>query len=224
MRLPPMKLSLTSQATAIPTPNKDRAQTEQRILQALSEIISTQGFEKVGVNAVAKQAGVSKMLLYRYFGGMDELIAAYILKGDYWINVSSVDCEKEAHCAGSMTEAGAYIKNVFRTQIAQLRGDITLRKMYRWELTSQHPVTRQLREKREESGYRLVEFVAHLTRTEVQEVAALATLLSASISYLTLLEEVAPVYNGIPIQSNQGWEQIAQGIDLVIDLWLNQRT
>ncbi|MEA4917491.1 hypothetical protein [Proteiniphilum sp.] len=62
-----------------------------------------------------------------------------------------------------------------------------------------------------------------MPHSPLKEVASLATILSASISYLTLLEEVSPAYNRIDLQSSDGWDQIAQVIDLIIDLWIQSR-
>lgn len=62
---------------------KNREQTEEKILEAVGSIIENQGFEKVGINAIAMEAGVSKMLIYRYFGGVEELIAQYLIQKDY---------------------------------------------------------------------------------------------------------------------------------------------
>ena len=41
------------------------------------------GLESLGLNAVAQRAGVSKMLIYRYFGSLEDLIAQYIIQRDY---------------------------------------------------------------------------------------------------------------------------------------------
>ena len=60
------------------------------------------------------------------------------------------------------------------------------------------------------------------THSHHTEVAALATILSASISYLVLIEEQSPTYNGINLRSNEGWEQVVKGLDLMIDLWIKQ--
>ena len=57
---------------------RNRKATEQRLLSAIQELIEESGFEKLGINAVASKAGVSKMLIYRYFGSLDGLVAAYI--------------------------------------------------------------------------------------------------------------------------------------------------
>ena len=65
---------------------RDRDVTEQRMLKAVGEMIRRDGFEKLGVNAVAAHCGVSKILIYRYFGSLDGLLAAYIRQHDFWIN------------------------------------------------------------------------------------------------------------------------------------------
>ena len=66
---------------------KDRETTEKRLLTAVGEIIEESGLESLGVNAVAQRAGVSKMLIYRYFGSLEDLIAQYIMQRDYWVNI-----------------------------------------------------------------------------------------------------------------------------------------
>ena len=62
--------------------------------------------------------------------------------------------------------------------------------------------------------------VSRLTGCSNSEVASLASILSASISYLTLIEDQCPTYNGIALQTDKGWEQIAQGVDMIVDLWI----
>ena len=66
---------------------KNRQATEQLLLEAVNRLVEQDGFEGLGINAVATQAGVSKMLIYRYFGSLNGLIAAYIRRYDFWINV-----------------------------------------------------------------------------------------------------------------------------------------
>ncbi len=191
---------------------KDRELTEKRILEAVSSIIENDGFEKTGVNVIAQRAGVSKMLIYRYFGGIDELIAQYLLRKDYWAN-TDIDIIKPSDIGGSL-------KHLFREQIIQLRSDITLKRLCRWELTTENENIRRLRERREQNGCNLIKIISRLTGSENSEVASLASIISASISYLVLMEEQNPIYNGIDLQSDKGWDQIVKGIDLIIDLWI----
>ena len=48
-----------------------------------------QGFRGIGINVVARRAGVSKELIYRYFGSMDNLIRQLMIREDYWAMQSS---------------------------------------------------------------------------------------------------------------------------------------
>lgn len=191
---------------------KNREQTEEKILEAVGSIIENQGFEKVGINAIATEAGVSKMLIYRYFGGVEELIAQYLIQKDYWANTDAAIINREA--------VGDSIKSMFRRQVEQLRNDITLRRLYRWELFTDNQNIRQLRNRREENGCRLIKMVSALTGCPDAQVAALASILSASISYLALLEDQCQSYNGICLQTDEGWNQLMQGIEMIIDLWI----
>ena len=194
---------------------KDRETTEQKILDAVGSMIETDGFEALGINAVAQKAGVSKMLIYRYFGGLDQLIAKYILQHDYWVNT-----ELPLH---DISGVGACLKQMFREQIATLRSNMVLKRLHRWELTADNEVVRLLRERRETNGCELVRVVSRLTKSPCAEVATMATLLSAAISYLTLIEEQNKVYNGIDLCSDDGWQQLATGIDQIIDLWVKNK-
>ena len=89
---------------------KNRQATEQLLLEAVNRLVEQDGFEGLGINAVATQAGVSKMLIYRYFGSLNGLIAAYIRRYDFWINVRPELPGRE--------RLGDFIKELFRQQIA----------------------------------------------------------------------------------------------------------
>ena len=191
---------------------KSREQTESKILEAVASIVESDGVEKLGINTIALKANVSKMLIYRYFGGLEELVAQFILQKDYWANTDTLILNPHS--------VGDSIKSMFRNQIEQLRNDVTLRRLCRWELSCHNASIDRLRDKREENGCNLIKVVSRLTGCSNSEVASLASILSASISYLTLIEDQCPTYNGIALQTDKGWEQIAQGVDMIVDLWI----
>jgi|GEM_PF-1947104 len=68
---------------------KNREVTKRKLLNAVGHIIKTNGFGGLGVNKVAKSAGVSKVLIYRYFGTFNKLIITYVREKDFWVNYSS---------------------------------------------------------------------------------------------------------------------------------------
>lgn len=193
--------------------SKSREMTEFVLLNAVNDLIEEEGFEKLGVNAVAARAGVAKMLIYRYFESLDGLIAAYIQKHDYWINLEPELPDTEY--------LGDFIKELFRNQIRILRGSYTLRRLFRWELSAKNKVVKELQERREAKGLWLINTVSRLTNRPKEEVSIMATILSASISYLVLLEENCPVYNGFKLQSEEGWEQLEKSLDKIVDNWVN---
>lgn len=188
---------------------RDREATEKRLVDTIGEMIAENGFEKIGINAVAARSGVSKILIYRYFGSVEGLIATYIRQHDFWINFPLDFPNRE--------ELPAFLKRTFQNQIEDLRNNATAKRLYRWELSCNNEMIAQLREQREKVGLNLVEKVCELTGLPQREIAVMASMLTASITYLAMLEEFCPVFNGIAINENSGWEQISEGINALID-------
>lgn len=194
---------------------KDKEYTKQKLLTAVGIVIDREGFEKVGVNAVANEAKVSKILIYRYFGSLDDLIIEYLSVNDFWISFS-IDLPKDDNLK-------EFLKTMFRKQISQLRSNKLMGRLHRWELSANNSVIEKLRLKRESKGITLITIISQLAQYPQEDVAALATILSASITYLTMLSEHCPMYNGIDLQSEKGWIQIAKGVDLLIDAWYDHK-
>ena len=187
----------------------DREATERRLLDTIGKMIAEDGFEKIGINAIATQSNVSKILIYRYFGSVEGLMAAYIKQYDFWLNFPLEYPNRE--------ELPLFVKRMFQGQIEQLRNNPTLKRLYRWELSCNNDMIVKLREQREKVGVNLVKKVSELTGHPQNEIAVMASLLTASITYLVMLEDFCPIYNGIPLNENSGWEQINEGIELFIN-------
>jgi AcrR family transcriptional regulator len=54
----------------------NREETTERILEAGLALLAEEGFAALGVNTLARRAGADKQLIYRYFGGLDGVLAA----------------------------------------------------------------------------------------------------------------------------------------------------
>lgn len=188
---------------------RDREATEKRLLDAIGEMIAEDGFEKIGINAVAAKSGVSKILIYRYFDSVEGLMATYLRQHDFWINFPLEMPDRE--------QLPDFLKKMFKNHIAELRSNPTLKRLYRWELSCNNDMIVKLREQREKIGLGLVEKVSRLTNYPQKEIAVMATILNTSITYLIMLEDFCPVYNGIALDNDSGWEQINEGIEVLID-------
>lgn len=194
---------------------KDKEFTKQKLIKAVGIIIDKDGFEKVGVNSVANEAKVSKILIYRYFGSLDNLIIEYLSEINFWTSFS-VDFPKDDNLK-------EFMKMIFQRQILEMKENRLMSRLYRWELNTKNAVIEKLRLKRESKGITLVTIISQLTQHPQEEVAAMATIFNASISYLSLLSENCPIYNGIDLQSDTGWEQLSKGIGLLIDAWFDKK-
>lgn len=188
---------------------RDRNATEKKLLDTIGQLITEEGFEKVGINAIASLSGVSKILIYRYFGSVEGLMTAYIRQHDFWINFPLEIPAREL--------LPAFLKETFHREIERLRDNPILKRLYRWELSSNNEMIIKLREQREKIGLNLVEQVSRLSGYPQKEIAAMAAIISSSIIYLVMLEEHCSVYNGIEINTPAGWEQIYEGIEILIN-------
>jgi hypothetical protein len=65
---------------------KRKEHTKKRLLKAVDQVIKKEGFSGLGVNKVAKTAGLSKILIYRYFESFDGMMYTYFANKDFWTN------------------------------------------------------------------------------------------------------------------------------------------
>lgn len=96
---------------------RDRKRTEYKIIQAVGTVLAEEGFAKLGVNKVARAAGVDKVLIYRYFGGLDRLIDRYARETAFWPTADELIgyAEDEELLALPVIERGIIIvKNLIR--------------------------------------------------------------------------------------------------------------
>lgn len=191
---------------------RDRDMTEEKLIKAVGELIVKEGFESLGVRKVAEQAGVNKTLIYRYFESLDGLIYAYMKKHDFWINMPLDQPD--------VSDIKGYLKTFYRREIAEYRDNTALKRLKRWELSSDKDFVVGIRAQREKNGVRFMEMMSVFAKVDKEQSQAISTLIDAGIAYLAMFEENCRMYNDIDIQSDEGWEQIVKGIDFLIDIMI----
>ena len=144
------------------TTERNREATEKRLLDTVSEMIAENGFETIGVNAVTNKSGVSKILIYRYFGSIEGLLAAYLHQNDFWINYPKTISQKE--------DLPEFVKTMFHGQLRKLRENPALRKLYRWELSSSNAIIINLRKQRETAGIDLINEVSRVSGRKKEDI------------------------------------------------------
>jgi AcrR family transcriptional regulator len=192
---------------------RDREATCRRLTAAVGSLLARKGFKGIGVNSLAREAGVDKKLIYRYFGGLNGVIAAFGREGDFWpspLEMAGGNAEKFA--ALSLEQRLTVFSRQF---IRALRRRPMTLKIMAWEMVASNELTRELEAVREQG---IMEFVAQFFSGE-EAGPGLRTgmmLAGAAISYLLIRSEHIDVYGGLHLDSEVGWQEIESGIDAMI--------
>ncbi len=192
---------------------RDRQITSRRLISAVGSILAKKGFKGVGVNAVAREAGVDKVLIYRYFNGLEGLVAAFGKEGDFWpsslelaggdiYKFSQMPLEERLSAFGTN-----FIRSLQKRPLTQA--------IMAWEIIEPNELTDELERVREESileFFRMF-FVKDNTKADLQ---AIVMLIGAGVSYLVLRSKSIDFYGGIEISSEKGWSRLQKGIDQIV--------
>ena len=181
--------------------------TKQRLIKAAGEILATQGFTKFGINAVARQAGVNKALIYRYFDDMDGLVTAYASASDFWPPIEEL-LEGSQDCSLNMEQQIRQI--LLNYWYALERRPQTLAVMA-WELVEHNKLTAILEVHREKSsallGQHLYQQIAQVNSDPQdnikQKLPGIMAMTSASVNYLLLRKRDIRWFAGIDMHSEK---------------------
>jgi AcrR family transcriptional regulator len=187
-----------------------RKQTEQDILDALGEQIRATGMAGVGINAIAKRAGVSKELIYRYFDGMPGLMLAWMQGQDFWTSHSDLIQDDES----SQRPPADLVLSMLQAQIEALAGNETLREVRRWELFERNDVTAQLAERRERAARSFIDRIDGLT--EEVDMPAMVSIMLAGVLYLMLRSKTESHFLGVALRTNEGWARLAGALEHIV--------
>jgi AcrR family transcriptional regulator len=203
---------VTSAAVA-PAPRgraRDRAATEDRILGAVGEVLARDGFGGIGVNAIAKQAGVNKVLIYRYFGGLPELLRAWGESGRFWPRVKDL-LGDDPQALLAMPAAERYAR-FFEHFIDELRRRPLTLEILAAEVQERNELTAILETEREEWGAEASRVLGGPAFQSGRHTRGITLLLVAGIQYLMLRSRRIRIFGGLDIQDDAGWAEIKAAI------------
>lgn len=192
---------------------RDKAITSRRLIAAVGSLLAREGFKGIGVNAVAREAGVDKKLIYRYFGGLPGLIEAFGKEGDFWPSVLEL-AGGDLQAFGRMSLEDRLSASSRHFIAALRRRPLTLAIMA-WEVVEANELTRELEAVREERAmdfFRMF-FASELPGVDVQ---AGMMVVGAALNYLLIRSDHIDIYGGLGLATDEDWERIAAAIDMLI--------
>ena len=184
---------------------RDREKTKKNIIQALGKMLASSGFESIGINAIAREAEVDKVLIYRYFGGLPGLLKAYAQEADYWPRTADLTSGLDKDIE-SMPQA-ELARYMILSFCRYIRERPLTQELLRWEMVESNELTSVLADFRETEGLKLMKL---FEKMEDVDIYALTTILVAGVMYLALCMKHITYFNGIDLQTDSGWKRIEE--------------
>lgn len=198
---------------------RNKEKTKEKILDALRRILSRQGFRDIGINTIAREAGCDKVLIYRYFGGLDGLLRECAARQSYLPGIEMLSSEGNSTKHQEGIPDPRALSKAFLIQFGRvLRSDTMTREILAWELMERNELTDAIADEREKRG---LELLKHFPEDDRYDLPAVAAILSAGITYLVLRGKTADCYNGIELNSDAGWQRIEKSTEFIVDTLYN---
>lgn len=184
---------------------------EKRLLIAVSQIIENEGFNKIGVNKIAKQAKCDKVLIYRYFGGLEGLLSTWAKENDFYTLAYRAYSERATKVESS-EDLIELTQNILLEQLDFLRTNKLMQELLAWELSG-NSTFRSIQDEREKNGFKLQEALEQKLGKESRVARMFITILIASINYIVLATRQYSLFNGIDFSNQETWELCKQAIN-----------
>lgn len=204
---------MVTKAPAI-KPQRDADAMRARILDAVGRMIVRGGLASVGVNALAREAGCDKVLIYRYFGDLEGVYQTFAGRSDFWWSPD----ELAEGISPSSHSARAAIKLLLRRSTEAVRARPVTLAVLAAETVERTALVVALETVRERRSIELMRwFAANFALPHSVDFAAISMLLGASLNYLAVRARKIRVMSGVPIKTDKDWERIFAAVDALVD-------
>ncbi|MGC1633794.1 MAG: TetR/AcrR family transcriptional regulator [Gelidibacter sp.] len=188
---------------------KDRAATEEKIYESFLSLLEENGPQAVGINAIAKKAGVSKELIYRYYGGLQGLLLQLAKKGDFFKSMLALQ-DRDLETVDDLKEFA-------KAGTKELRENKLTQEILRWQLLENNEATHNL---------------FKYSNKEIGKIFAISDkdsslnhafqLMIGGYVYFTLLSKFNKKFITTDLTSPESWDNFDKAIEKTIDLFNKQ--
>ncbi|WP_299391135.1 TetR/AcrR family transcriptional regulator [uncultured Gelidibacter sp.] len=185
---------------------KDRAATKEKIYESFLSLLEEKGPQAVGINAIAKKAGVSKELIYRYYGGLEGLLLHLAKKGDFFKSMLSLQ-DREINSTEDL-------KDFAKAGTQELRKNKLTQEILRWQLLENNEATRDLFKY---SNKEMAKMFA-ISDKDTSLNHAFQLMIGGYI-YFTLLSKFNKKFITTDLSSQESWDKFDKAIEKTIDLF-----
>lgn len=206
---------------------RDREATKALLVEAVGRVLARQGFRAVKVNVVAREAGVDKVLIYRYFGGLPGLVTAFAHSGDFWPDSRELaGGDEQAFMALPFVER---LVVVTRNYLRGLRSRPLTQEVLAWRFMEQNELTEALDSVRQSVGMRILTLLQSnagaapdvlntpslsvLLQNNAEavpslDIQALYAILGSVINHLGVRGRTEKNFAGLHLDDEKAWERL----------------
>ena len=188
---------------------RNRARTTQKILMALEDELQASGLAKTGVNRVSERAGVSKVLIYRYFGSMEGLIAHYVKMSGVFPDYSEEENQKN----GKKSNLGKVWSDELVKSLRHFRQNAATREILKSSFVVGDTVADAAYEALDAKRVRVIEQL--LSGSEDADVVAVAGIILGGLAHLALLSEQQKTLAGLSLNTAEGVKRTEKAIKII---------
>lgn len=196
------------------TRQRNKNKSKQDLINAVGELLTTKGYSSLKVNNIAATAGLDKKLIYKYFGGTEELLDEYILNQDFWANVTSEKIPQVINDGGK-----ELTKLMLTSQFDFLEKNEELQKILLWSLSEERKSLKNLIETQEKNGEMIFTTITDKFFGEKsREFRAISAIMVSGIYYLNMYaKKNGSVFCGIDLSEEEGKQEIKNAITKMVD-------
>jgi AcrR family transcriptional regulator len=201
---------------------RDRFATRAAILESAASLIAAHGVAKLGVNALADAAGCDKVLIYRYFGGLDGVLSALAEERMLWPRI-------ELDAGGDESLADA-VNALLLEEWAALSSGALILQSAAAEIPSHNPLGAATAKQRADRHREMAQAIRQQYRVPPYvDLAALIELLSAALTLFALRVPAAGAASSGPSAVDPhavdpatpaGWRRIERTVSSLIRAFL----
>lgn len=192
---------------------RNRAATEQAILDAAKRLLAEEGFQNFGINAVARGAGCDKQLIYRYYGGLNGLVEAIGTDLGSWVT------DRIPDDTGGMflLTYGDLMERLSMLFLDALRADPLMRRIVAWEVSESSEQVRRLSEARSKALAGWIERMrGSLVPPKGVDAQAVNAMIFAAIQHIVLAAAVSDQCAGLVLKNGKDWEKAATALKRIV--------
>lgn len=194
---------------------KNKNQTKRRILRTVERLLVDEGFSALGINHIANEAGVAKVLIYRYFGDLEGLLDSFVKSEDFWpTREEIIDLPREAFFA---LDLRSRIKRIMFNFITALGKRPQTMAILAWEMSGNPALTRVMEDALGQFSRQITETLAEDELPAHPQLKTMLAVLSAGLIHLGLAYQHHQRFASQRLETPDDWKQVMKALSTILD-------